>query len=177
MLAIEGIREDDTQRIKPHCFLLSSSWKYTIRNANRQIHKYNLNIPTNICILTIFPSWGNWPIWRQHLSKRSIPYLYASYMRGSQAPRWSGSEFLCDVSFSFSKIENNFLFPVMVFGFFPGLFEEVGVLSELLLRSGFHSSRSAALVKTLNQINRPIDRWWISQIWRPSIRLASEVST
>ena len=47
VLAIEGIREDDTQRIKPHCFLLSSSCKYTIRNTNRQIHKYNLNIPTN----------------------------------------------------------------------------------------------------------------------------------
>ena len=79
--------------------------------------------------------------------------------------------------FRFRKLKMIFCFQWWCLVSFQGLFEKLGVLSELLLRSGFHSSRSAALVKTLNQINRPIDRWWISQIWRPSIRLASEVST
>ena len=82
-------------------------------------------------------SWGNWPIWRQHLSKRSFPYLYASYMIGSQAPRWSGLEFLCDISFLFSKIENNFLFPAMVFGFFPGALRGAGGIEWIAVKIGF----------------------------------------
>ena len=75
------------------------------------------------------------PIWKQNMPKRRFNNLYASYMRGSQAPRWSWSEFLCDVPFS--KIENNFLFPVMVFGFFPGAFRGAGGIEWIAAKIGF----------------------------------------
>ena len=124
------------------------------------------------------PSWGNWPIWKQHLSKKELPlfvcFLHASFHRHRAG---QGRSFYVMFHFHFRKLKTIFCFQRWCLVSFQGLFKEVGVLSELLLRSGFHSSRSAALVKTLNQINRPIDRWWIPQIWRPSIRLASEVST
>ena len=44
---------------------------------------------------------------------------------------------LCDVSFSFSKFENNFLFPVMVFGFCLGAFQGAGGIEWIAAKIGF----------------------------------------